>query len=55
MRENALYRIACQECRKVEITSEYWGETGRNCYLRGGEHMTGLINKEEDNALWKHS
>ena len=35
MRENALYKITCQEFRRVEVRSEYWGETGRNCFLRG--------------------
>ena len=55
MKENALYKIICKECRKKEIRSEYWGETGRNCFLRGGEHIEGLKNKEEDNALWKHT
>ena len=55
MRESALYRITCMECKKGEKVSEYWGETGRNCYLRGEEHLTGLTNRQEDNALWKHS
>ena len=36
MKENALYKIVCKECKKKEIRSEYWGETGRNCFLRGG-------------------
>ena len=55
MKENALYKIICRECRKIEVRSEYWGETGRNCFLRGGEHIKGLRNKDEDNALWKHT
>ena len=54
MKEGALYRIICQECKRKETRSEYWGETGRNCFLRGGEHWKGWKNKEEDNALWKH-
>ena len=41
-KENALYRITCKECKKADVTSEYWGETGRNCYLRGGEHWKDL-------------
>ena len=54
-RENALYKITCKECKKEEKVSEYWGETGRNCFLRGGEHWKGLEDKEEENALWKHA
>ena len=51
MKEGAFYRIICQECKRKETRSEYWGETGRNCFLRGGEHWKGWKNKEEDNAL----
>ena len=49
MRESSLYRIKCMECKRGEKVSEYWGETGSNCYLRGDE----LNNRQEDNALWK--
>ena len=55
MKENALYRIICRDCREKKVTSEYLGETRRNCFLRGREHLKGLRNKENDNALWKHS
>ena len=37
-----------------KITSTYHGETGRNGYSRGLEHLAGLRNKKEDNLLWKH-
>ena len=30
------------------------GETGRNGYSRGLEHLAGLRNKKEDIPLWKH-
>ena len=33
---------------------EYWGETGRDCYSRGEEHLKGCREKCEDNAMWKH-
>ena len=32
----------------------YEGETGRNCYSRGLEHIAGLNNEKDDNPLWKH-
>ena len=53
MKENALYSIRCLECRTKERISEYWGETGRNCYVRGKEHLTGFKERREDNAMWK--
>ena len=55
MQENGLYNITCMECKKDDTKSEYWGETGRNCFLRGGEHWKGMDSKDEDNALWKHA
>ena len=38
----------------VKEEVEYEGESGSNGYSRGGEHLTALYLKQEDNALWKH-
>ena len=38
----------------MEREVEYWGETGRDCYSRGGEHVRGCRDKSEDNPMWKH-
>ena len=54
MKENVLYSIRCEECRRVEKDVEYWGETGRDCYSRGEEHLRGCRERDEDNAMWKH-
>ena len=54
MKENVLYSIRCNECRERERESEYWGETGRDCYSRGGEHLSGFREQREDNPMWKH-
>ena len=54
MKESVLYSIRCEECRKVEKTVEYWGETGRDCFSRGGEHLRGCREQKEDNPMWKH-
>ena len=54
MKENVLYSIHCEECRRVEKDVEYWGETGRDCYSRGEEHLRGCRERDEDNAMWKH-
>ena len=46
------YRLECQECLKSELKAVHKGETGRNCYSRGSEHLAGLNNKQDDNPLW---
>ena len=33
---------------------EYWGETGRDGFSRGEEHVAGCRNKLDDNPMWKH-
>ena len=53
MKESVLYSIRCDECKKEERNVEYWGETGRDCFERGGEHLTGCREKCEDNPMWK--
>ena len=54
MKEGALYSIRCDKCKERERDVEYWGETGRDCYSRGGEHVKGCNEKQEENPMWKH-
>ena len=54
MKEGVLYSIRCEKCKENERTVEYWGETGRDCYSRGEEHLKGCRDKCEDNPMWKH-
>ena len=54
MKEGVLYRIKCDECKTKGKEVEYWGETGRDSFARGGEHLKGCREGREDNALWKH-
>ena len=54
MKESVLYTISCEECKKRESKVEYWGETGRDCYSRGDEHLKSCREKNEDSAMWKH-
>ena len=42
------------ECKSKNREVEYWGETGRDCYSRGGEHIKGFVERKEDNPMWKH-
>ena len=48
------YRIVCLTCQAAGKVSEYEGETGRNGYTRGAEHLSALRLEDEENALWKH-
>ena len=36
------------------MEARYSGQTGRNCYVRGREHLKGYRDKKEGNALWEH-
>ena len=53
-RESVTYEIFCKECgRKV---SAYKGETGRNAFTRGGEHLEKWVARDENNSvLWIHA
>ena len=48
------YRIECETCQLAGVVSLYEGETGRNGYTRGKEHLDALRLEDEENALWKH-
>ena len=52
--EGVGYRGVCKECSKSNMRSEYLGETGKNAYTRGKQHMGGLRKKNEENAFYKH-
>ena len=43
-----------EKCLKLDLKAVYEGETSRNCYVRGLEHLDGLSKEKEDNPLWKH-
>ena len=53
-RESVTYDIFCKECgRKV---CAYKGETGRNAFTRGGEHLEKWAARDENNSvLWIHA
>ena len=55
LREGGLcYTLGCDECG--QNVAAYKGETGRNSYTRGVEHLEALKNKnEEKSVLWLHS
>ena len=47
-------RVTCLSCQRAGISSIYEGETGRNGFTRGLEHLAALRLEDEENAMWKH-
>ena len=46
-KESVVYCIDCKRCKEEEgKIAEYWGETARTAFLRGGEHIKGLKEKK---------
>ena len=46
--------MRCETCLRAGRLSSYAGETGRNSYSRGKEHLDALRLEDEENPLWKH-
>ena len=47
------YEISCSICEQT-ICSKYAGETGRNLFKRGDEHLNDLEKRVAEKPLWKH-
>ena len=47
---NVVYNIVCDDCNEV-----YIGETARNTYNRGKEHLKDLEKKSDKSVLWRHA
>ena len=53
-KESVTYNLWCDECG--EEVAVYKGETGRNAFCRGEEHLASLEAGDEDKSLlWLHS
>ena len=48
-KQGVIYQIECERCGDI-----YTGETARNGYTRVDEHMSMMINKNEESVLLKH-
>ena len=48
------YELKCEKCWKTKRKTVYEGETGRNGFTRGAEHLASLRLESEDHPLWKH-
>ena len=46
------YEISCdvEECDMI-----YHGETGRNAFTRGGEHLDSIRQQDTSSPLWRHT
>ena len=53
-KNGAGYLVRCETCLKAGKLSTYAGETGRNGYSRGREHLDALRLEDDENPLWKH-
>ena len=51
---NVGYSITCNLCRERNLYRVYEGETGRNSYIRGKEHLRDLEKKNEKSIMYKH-
>ena len=47
-------RIVCLTCQEAGKCTVYEGETGRNGFTRGSEHLDALRLEDGENALWKY-
>ena len=48
------YKIKCLKCEALGIIAEYKGETARNMYSRGREHLDDLRLKSDSSCMWAH-
>ena len=53
-KNGAGYLVRCETCQRAGRLSTYAGETGRNGFSRGREHLDALRLEDEENPLWKH-
>ena len=47
------YKIVCNLC-EATVSSEYAGETGKNLFSRGVDHVADAQRRAADKPLWKH-
>ena len=51
---NVGYEIGCDECEGNNVVM-YVGETSRNAYIRGQEHIDAYRRNDQKSPLWKHA
>ena len=53
-KENVNYDIACVGCEEDETKSVYHGETSKNSYTRGAQHLKDLEKRRSTSVMWRH-
>ena len=53
-KNGAGYRVVCLTCLLAGKETFYEGETGKNGFTRGVQHLDALRLEDEKNMLWKH-
>ena len=48
------YQIDCNICGEQGLTNIYAGETGKNLFNRGANHINDVEKKRTNSPLWKH-
>ena len=58
-KQGVTYSLNCDTCQEErntrKVVAAYKGETGRNAYERGKEHLNNLRKMNEQSVLWLHS
>ena len=49
------YKISCTLCKSMGVVAEYQGESGRNLFVRGKEHLREFKDKKSTNCMVIHS
>ena len=58
-KSDVVYKITCEECRKMKKSAIYYGETNFNAYTRGKQHLEKYnysnLNTQEKSVLRRHA
>ena len=53
-KEGVTYSTRCFECTERGIEKVYYGQSSRNAYSRGEEHLDEYRRKTKDSVLWRY-
>ena len=53
-RSSVTYQIVCLKCQDGMVVAHYKGETARNMFTRGREHMRQFNRRDKASCMWAH-